>query len=118
MTHTRRFLLATALTASLAAPTFAQQTGSTDHGAHHPPASGPAASDHAEGEVRKVDKPGGKITLRHGEIKDLDMPPMTMVFGVSDAAMLDMVKQGDKVRFRAASQEGRFTIMEIEPTKQ
>ena len=67
-----------------------------------------------EGEVRKVDTAQRKITLKHGEIKNLDMPPMTMVFGVKDAAMLDKFKQGDKVRFRAASEDGKFTITEIQ----
>ena len=54
-----------------------------------------------EAEVRKVDKSTGKITLKHGEIRNLDMPPMTMVFGVTDKALLDKVKAGDKVRFTA-----------------
>lgn len=67
----------------------------------------------AEGEVRKVDKPNAKITLKHGEIKDLDMPPMTMVFGVKDPSMLDRVKAGDKIRFRAANQDGKYTLTEI-----
>jgi Cu(I)/Ag(I) efflux system periplasmic protein CusF len=54
-----------------------------------------------QGEVRKVDPANGKITLRHGEIKNLDMPPMTMVFGVKDKALLANVKAGDKVKFAA-----------------
>jgi Cu(I)/Ag(I) efflux system periplasmic protein CusF len=70
-----------------------------------------------EGEVRKVDKAAGKITLRHGEIKNLDMPPMTMVFGVSAPALLEKVKPGDKVRFRATGQDGKYTVVEIEPAK-
>ena len=41
--------------------------------------------------MRKVDKAGGKLTLKHGEIKSLDMPPMTMVFEVKDKALLDTV---------------------------
>lgn len=69
-------------------------------------ATGLAASAFAqaaltEGEVRKVDKANGKITLKHGEIRNLDMPPMTMVFGVKDKALLDRVKKGDKVKFAA-----------------
>ncbi len=74
-----------------------------------------AATDMTEGEVRKVDKATGKITLKHGEIKGLDMPPMTMVFGVSNAAMLDQVKAGDKIRFRASNDGGKFTVTEIQP---
>jgi Cu/Ag efflux protein CusF len=73
------------------------------------------AAEMAEGEVRRVDKPGGRITLKHGEIKDLDMPPMTMVFGVASPAMLDTLKPGDKVRFRAAKQEGKYVVTEIRP---
>jgi Cu(I)/Ag(I) efflux system protein CusF len=84
-----------AIGASLAAPAFAQ-VPMTD------------------GEVRKVDKESRKITLRHGEIRNLDMPPMTMVFNVGDAAMLDQVEAGDKIRFRAANAGGAFTIIEIQ----
>jgi Cu(I)/Ag(I) efflux system periplasmic protein CusF len=76
-----------------------------------------ASNDFAEGEVRKVDKSAGKITLKHGEIRNLDMPPMTMVFVVTDRAMLEQVKAGDKVQFRAANQDGRMTVTEIQAPK-
>lgn len=71
----------------------------------------------ADGEVRKVDKANKKITLKHGEIKSLDMPPMTMVFQVDDAAMLDKVASGDKVRFAASNDGGKLKITEIQPVK-
>ena len=67
-----------------------------------------------EGEVRKVDPETKKITIKHGELKSLDMPAMTMVFRVKDPAMLDQVKAGDKIRFRADKVNGAFTVMEIE----
>jgi Cu(I)/Ag(I) efflux system periplasmic protein CusF len=77
-----------------------------------------AADKHlAEAEVRKVDKEAGKITLKHGEIRNLDMPPMTMVFQVKDKAVLDTVKQGDKVRFTADKVNGAYTVTSIEPAK-
>ena len=76
-----------------------------------------AASHLADGEVRKVDKDAKKVTLRHGPIKNLDMPPMTMVFGVADAALLDKVKAGDKVRFAARDEGGKLTVTEIEVAK-
>ena len=79
------------------------------------PALAQAAADLADAEVRKVDKENRKITLKHGEIKNLDMPPMTMVFGVSDPSLLEKVKAGDKVRFRAASEDGKMTVTEIQP---
>ena len=68
-----------------------------------------------EGEVRKIDKDAGKITLKHGPIPNLDMPGMTMVFRVKDPAMLDAVKTGDKVRFTADKVGGALTVTEIAP---
>jgi Cu/Ag efflux protein CusF len=72
-----------------------------------------AQAQSTDGEVRKIDKAQGKITLKHGEIKGLDMPPMTMVFRVKDAAMLDRVAVGDKVRFDAAKVDGQYTVTAI-----
>lgn len=71
-------------------------------------------SDMADGEVRKVDKNAKKITLRHGELNQLDMPPMTMVFQVKDPALLDKVKAGDKVRFRAENSGGNMVVTDID----
>ena len=71
----------------------------------------------AEGEVRKVDKETGKITLRHGPIANLDMPAMSMVFQVKDPALLDQVKTGDKVRFQAEKVGSQYTVTHIEPVK-
>jgi uncharacterized cupredoxin-like copper-binding protein len=71
------------------------------------------AADMTQAEVRKVDKRRKKITLTHGEIKNLDMPPMTMVFQLKDASALDKFKAGDKVRFRASNEGGQLTVTEI-----
>lgn len=71
----------------------------------------------SEAEVRKVDRDAGKITLKHGEIKNLDMPPMSMVFQVKDKALLDKVKAGDKVSFTADKVNGAYTVMSIDPAK-
>ncbi|MEJ7806939.1 MAG: copper-binding protein [Telluria sp.] len=71
----------------------------------------------AEGEIRKVDKDASKLTIRHGELKELGMPPMTMVFRVQDKAMLDQVTAGDKVRFKAEKIGGALTVTAIEPAK-
>jgi Cu/Ag efflux protein CusF len=80
-------------------------------------ATAAAAGDLAEGEVRKIDKENKKITLKHGEIKNLEMPGMTMVFGVKDPAMLDVVKQGDKVKFKAEKIGGAFVVTDIRSDK-
>ena len=71
----------------------------------------------SEGEVRKVDKDTGKITLKHGPLTNLDMPAMTMVFLAGDKGMLDQVKVGDKVRFQADKVGGQFTVTRIEPAQ-
>ena len=55
-----------------------RQTSTADHSAHHAPAASAAAAATSDGEVRKVDKEQGKVTLRHGPIANLDMPGMTM----------------------------------------
>lgn len=86
------------------------------------PTSGPTsqaapAAALTDAEVRKVDKEAAKITLKHGEMKNLEMPAMTMVFHVKDKAMLDQVKAGDKVRFTADKIGGVFTITHIESAK-
>ena len=84
-----------------------------------PPAASAAAAttELADGEIRKIDKENKKITLKHGDIKSLDMPGMTMVFQVKDAAMLDQVKVGDKVKFQAEKSGNNFVVTEIVPAK-
>lgn len=84
---------------------------------HEASAKSSVQSALSEGEVRKVDKEAKKLTIRHGPIANLDMPPMTMVFQVQDAAMLDTVKSGDKVRFNAEKSGGAFTVTHIETAK-
>jgi Cu(I)/Ag(I) efflux system protein CusF len=76
-----------------------------------------AASHESRGEVVKIDKAAGKITMKHGPIKKLDMDSMTMVFRVADPAMLDAVKAGDKVRFEADRVNGAITIMTMDKVK-
>jgi uncharacterized cupredoxin-like copper-binding protein/Cu/Ag efflux protein CusF len=68
----------------------------------------------SSGEVKKIDKEAQKITLRHGEIKNLDMPGMTMVFKVLEPSLLDKVKAGDKVRFTAENRNGAMVVTAIE----
>ena len=70
-----------------------------------------------DGEVRKIDTSANKITLKHGEIKNLDMPPMTMVFQVKDPAILAKVKDGDMVQFTVDNVNGAMTVLTLEPTK-
>lgn len=76
-----------------------------------------ASADMTEGEIRKVDMDTKKVTIKHGAIKNLDMPGMTMVFQVKDPAMLDKVKTGDKVRFKAEKAGGAIVVTDIQPAR-
>lgn len=132
MTHPTRlsrcvhpgWLLTAAL---LAGPALAQ----TDHQGHHatpsaatePAAPSSAASTApaddtawAEADVRRVDAKAGKVTLKHGDIQNLGMPPMTMVFQVQDPQTLTQIKVGDRVRFTADRINGAYTVLRIETT--
>ncbi|KAB2970673.1 copper-binding protein [Zoogloea sp.] len=88
-----------------------------------------AASDHAshasmhgnaataqpltDGLVKKVDKAAGKLTLSHGPLPN-GMPAMTMAFGVKDAAWLEQLKAGDKIRFAADQINGAMVVTRLE----
>ena len=77
----------------------------------------PLAAGAADGEIRKIDRDAKKITIKHGSIPGIDMPPMTMVFQVKDAALLDQVKTGDKVRFEAEKAGSAYVVTRIEAAK-
>ncbi len=108
--------LSAAAIAVAAAASHAQTApaSAADHDRHHTAAAGAPQSD---GEVRKVDKEQGKVTLRHGPLQNLDMPPMTMVFKAADPKLLDGLKEGDKVKFTAEKVNGAFTVTAIQPVK-
>ncbi len=78
-----------------------------------------ASTDMTDGEIRKVDAANKKLTIRHGEIKNLDMPGMTMVFQVRDPALLDKLIAGEKIKFTAEQMQGAFVVTSVElaPTK-
>lgn len=117
--NNKHFFAAVGLVLSFTAQAQAPANASADdHSAHHsaaPAASTPAASVMVDGEVRKVDREQGKLTLRHGPIPNLEMPGMTMVFRVTNPQMLDEVKQGDQVRFAAERVNGAFIVTALEP---
>jgi Cu/Ag efflux protein CusF len=76
----------------------------------HAAAQAPAT----QGQVTKIDKAAGRVTLKHGEIRNLDMPPMTMVFRVRDPKALEGLAVGDRVRFTAEKVDGNFTVTSID----
>ena len=74
-----------------------------------------AQGDAVQGEVRKIDETAGKITLKHGPIKNLGMDQgMTMVFRVKEPAMLKEVKVGDKVEFEAEQGASGYTVTKMQ----
>ena len=103
------------LTAVGVGPVIAQQA--QDQGAQSAAAAADKSAALTEGEVRRVDKEAKKLTIRHGPIANLDMPPMTMVFQVQDAAILDSVKAGDKIRFHAEKVGGAYMATRVEAAK-
>lgn len=74
-----------------------------------------AADPLSEGEIRKIDKSTARLTIQHGELKNLGMPPMTMVFQLKDKSRLPTLKVGDKVRFRAEMEGTSYVVTVIEP---
>jgi Cu/Ag efflux protein CusF len=115
--------IAAVLAFSSAAMAVAQESGHGAHAGHGAPAAAHAghktgvAADMVDGEIKKVDKDTGKITIRHGELKAMGMPAMTMAFRVKDPAMLAQVKAGDKVKFMAEKVNGAITIVHLENAK-
>jgi len=101
---------ALAFTAFVGNPVFAQM--SMDQGK-----MGMVAPGMTDGEVRKIDKEAGKITIKHGDIKHMDMPGMTMVFVVKDKALLDKAAVGSKIQFMAMNEKGQMTVTDIQPAK-
>lgn len=73
----------------------------------------PVLAQSTDAEVRKVDRDQGKLTLRHAEIKNLEMPAMTMVFRVANAQLLDGLVEGSKVKFDAEKVNGQYTVVRL-----
>ena len=110
------------LLAGALGPALAQAPApADDHGSHHSaaaPASAAAGQGElSEGEITRWDPRTLKLTLRHGEIKNLGMPPMTMVFRVDDARMLAPFQNGDKVRFRVERRSTGYFITRLEAAR-
>lgn len=97
-----------------ASSAFAQ---TDDHASHHAPAASEAAGPTTDGEIRKVDKEQGRVTIKHGAIENLGMPGMTMVFKAADPKLLDDLKAGDKVKFHAEQPNGALTVTAIQVVK-
>jgi Cu/Ag efflux protein CusF len=107
-------LIAIAVFAAFPLAALAQASVSRDANRAQPIQLADATAPLTEGEVRKVDKSAGKLTIKHGPIVNLDMPPMTMVFRVQEPALLEKVQAGEKVKFRVEKIGGQYTVTRIE----
>lgn len=100
---------------SPALPSLAQNH---DHHAAQAVTAAPAPASglpRVDAEVRRVDAGAGKVTLKHGDIPNLEMPPMTMVFQVRDPSQLGALKAGDKVRVTIDKVNGAYTVIDLQP---
>ena len=90
-----------------------------EHAGHEMASATQDASDTtlSAGEVKKVDKDTGKLTIQHGPLTNLNMPGMTMIFKVQSPSMLEQVKVGDNIHFRAENVNGSLTVTRLESAK-
>jgi Cu/Ag efflux protein CusF len=104
-----------ALAVVIAAPAFAGDDMAGMNMSMKPSAS-KASSNTAltDADVRKVDPATGMVTLKHGALENVGMPPMTMSFKAKDAAMVKQVHEGDKVKVRIENVDGMLTIVKLE----
>ncbi len=114
MNRKQEIFAISALAFSLVMPVSGLAQAPMDHGKMD---MAPMASSMTDGEVKKVDRETGKITIKHGDIKPLDMPAMTMVFMVRDKSLLVGVKPGDKISFTALVEGSKMVVTDIQPAR-
>ena len=113
MNTTQRILLISTLAMGVALP----MAGHAQTSPNPSQVAAPASDSMTDGEVKKIDADNGKVTLKHGDIKSLDMPGMTMVFTVRDKDQLTKLKPGDKVQFMAVQEGGKMIVTDIQPAR-
>lgn len=104
------------LLVALALPLHANATHDHDAKPGAAPQVAAPGSPTSDGEIKKVDKDSGKLTVKHGPLANLDMPAMTMVFKVKDPSMMNQVKTGDKIKFTVEKINGAFIITKMKPS--
>lgn len=110
----KQILAISAIALGLAHPISSYAQAGMDHSKMSMDSS---ASMMTDGEVKKVDQEAGKVTIKHGDIKHMDMPGMTMVFTAKDKSILANVKAGDKVKFVVINEGGKMFVTEIHSAK-
>ncbi|MFM0048338.1 copper-binding protein [Caballeronia grimmiae] len=112
----KKLIVATAAFAAIAVtPAFAgDDVTGMDMSAKPSPAKASSNAALTDAEIKKVDAATGMITLKHGALENVGMPPMTMAFKAKDAAMVKQVHEGDKVKVRIENVGGSLTIVRLE----
>ena len=108
-----KFLAVSACAIGIASPLASFAHAAMDHSKMES-AQAPAMTD---GEIKKIDQTNGKVTIKHGYIKHLDMPGMTMVFTAKDKSLLTGIKSGDKVKFMVINEGGKMVVTDIQPVR-
>ena len=113
----KQLVLRAAVAVVLAA--FLQPVIAMDHSAHAAPVakSKTASQPLTEGNIRRLDRAAGSITITHGPIENLGMGAMTMTFTFKKGVVPASVKEGDKVRFRAEEKDGQYTVVRVVAAK-
>lgn len=114
MNTIKNILVISALALGIAVPVSSFAQAAMDHSKMNMSHASDSVTD---GEVKKIDAHNGKVTLKHGDIKNLDMPGMTMVFTARDKGQLAQLKTGDKVQFVAVQEGGKMVITDIQPVR-
>ena len=114
MSASKKILTLFALTIAMAAPISSFSQTATEH---YKTDSTPMPAALTDGEVKKIDLDNSKITIKHSDIKHLDMPGMTMVFTATNKNLLTHIKPGDKIRFMAVTEAGKMVVTEIQPVQ-
>ena len=105
----------TLLAAGLALTAGAQAPAPHVHGT--PAVQAPANANWYDGQIKRINRDSGRVTLAHGPLKAFDMPAMTMAFAVKNGAQLARLKEGDKVRFSLEKAGDELVVTRIEPFK-
>lgn len=116
---TRYFNLLASVAVSSALLMAGASAQAQEHAGHDMASATQESADKALsiGEIKKVDKESGKLTIKHGPLTNLNMPGMTMAFKAQDPSMLDQVKVGDNILFRVENVHGSLTVTELETAK-
>ncbi len=113
MNAIKKILVISAVSMGMAWPLLSSAQAMTEHNK----AGMAGAAMMTDGEVKKVDAAAGKVTIKHGEIKHLDMPGMTMVFTAKDKALLNNIKPGDMIKFMVVNEGGKMLLTDVQPIK-